>query len=67
MERKIRTLVYHPGRKYCDVPCLLIGGKKLTKKYGWQVGDHVEVLELKRGILIRKAGDENEQGQRSAE
>ena len=39
----------------------------MAEKYGWSVGGLVEVLELKRGILIRKAGDENEQGQRSAE
>jgi hypothetical protein len=54
MERKLRTLVYHPGRKSTDIPCLLIGGKKLAQKYGWEVGGLVEVLELPRGIFIRK-------------
>jgi len=53
MQRKLRTLVYHPGRESTDVPCLLIGGKKIAQKYGWEVGALVEVLELPRGIFIR--------------
>ena len=54
MQKKLRTLGYQPGRESTDVPCLLIGGKKLAQKYGWVVGGVVEVLELPRGIFIRK-------------
>jgi bifunctional DNA-binding transcriptional regulator/antitoxin component of YhaV-PrlF toxin-antitoxin module len=50
-----RTLIYHPGYKEADCPCLLIGNKHIAKKYGWQVGDQVEVVETAEGILIKKS------------
>ncbi len=54
MEKKLRTLVYRTGRKSKNIPCLLIGGKNLAQKYGWEVGGVVEILELPKGIFIRK-------------
>jgi hypothetical protein len=54
MQKKLRTLVYRPGLESANIPCLLIGEKKLAQKYGWEVGGLVEVLELPRGIFIRR-------------
>jgi hypothetical protein len=42
--KKLRTLVYHPAYKDV-VPCVLIGSKRIAQKYGWKVGDLVEVIE----------------------
>jgi hypothetical protein len=58
MKRTLRTLSYHPSynfdhREPC--PCFMLGNRRIAQKYGWHVGQLVEVLELKRGILIRKA------------
>jgi bifunctional DNA-binding transcriptional regulator/antitoxin component of YhaV-PrlF toxin-antitoxin module len=51
----LRTLSYHPAREGADCPCLLIGNRRIAKKYGWQVGDCVEVVETDEGILIKKS------------
>lgn len=54
MRKKVRTVTYRPGLQYCDTPCLTLGGRWLTKQYGWEVGDLVEVWELPAGIFIKK-------------
>jgi hypothetical protein len=54
MRKKIRTITYRPGLRYNNTPSFTIAGRWLTKDYGWQVGGRVEVLELAKGIFIRK-------------
>jgi len=51
----LRTLSYHPAYEESDCPCLLIGNRRIAKKYGWQVGDCVEVTETAEGVLIKKS------------
>jgi len=51
----LRTLSYHPAYEEADCPCVLIGNRRIAKKYGWQVGDYVEVVETDEGILIKKS------------
>jgi len=51
----LRTLSYHPAYDEADCPCVLIGNRRIARKYGWQVGDCVEVTETEEGVLIKKS------------
>ena len=51
----LRTLSYHPAYGEADCPCVLIGNRRIARKYGWQVGDSVEVTETDGGVLIKKS------------
>jgi hypothetical protein len=51
----IRILSYHPSYEEADCPCVLIGNRRIAQKYGWQMGDYVDVMETDEGILIRKS------------
>jgi hypothetical protein len=42
--KKLRTLGYHPAYKDL-VPCVLIGSKRIARKYDWKVGELVEIIE----------------------
>lgn len=42
--KKLRTLVYHPSYREL-VPSILIGSKRIARKYGWKVGELVEIIE----------------------
>ena len=41
---KLRTLVYHPSYREL-VPSILIGSKRIARKYNWKVGELVEIIE----------------------
>ena len=47
--KKLRTLVYHPAYKDL-VPCVLIGSKGIARKYGWRVGELVEIVETPKAL-----------------
>ena len=47
--KKLRTLVYHPAYKDL-VPSVLIGGKRIAQKYGWKVGELVEIIETPKAL-----------------
>lgn len=50
-----RKLSSHPSyTTYPECPCVLIGNREIAKKYGWEVGDVIEIIENENGILIRK-------------
>jgi hypothetical protein len=51
-----RKLSHHPSYyTYPECPCLLVGNRRIAKKYGWKVGDEVAVVERPDGILITKS------------
>jgi len=62
---KVRVLSKHPSYKKEDVPCILIAGKEIAKKYDWHVGDKVKVTLEEEGVKITK--ESNEQQQESKE
>lgn len=51
---KIRKLSKHPSYKKDPVPCILIAGREIAKKYGWKVGDLVNVILEDDGVKITK-------------
>jgi len=51
---KVRVLSKHPSYKKEDVPCILIAGKEIAKKYGWKVGDRVIVVLEEDSVRIIK-------------
>jgi hypothetical protein len=42
--KKLRTLVYHTSYREL-VPSILLGSKRIARKYGWKVGELVEIIE----------------------
>jgi len=54
MKMAVRVLSKHPSYKKEEVPCILIAGKQLIKKYGWKVGDKVRVDLEEDGVRIYK-------------
>jgi len=63
IEIMVRKLSKHPSYKKEEVPCILIAGKKLVKKYGWKVGDSVRVDLNDDGVRIYKINKEEQERQ----
>ena len=52
--KTIRKLTYQTGNSFNDVPELVIAGKFLKEKYGFEVGKFVIIEYLKDKIIITK-------------
>lgn len=52
MPKKIRRVTYRRW-KY---PCIMLEGHWLTKMYGLEIGDTVEVVFGKKNIIIKTGG-----------
>ena len=59
--KTIRKLTYQTGHLYNYYPELTIGGKFLIDKYGWKVGDNVNIKYLKDRIIIKNGGKNEKQ------
>jgi antitoxin component of MazEF toxin-antitoxin module len=52
---KLQTITYKPGERREQTPCIRIANK-LLKKYGFKIGDKVEVVYQKNKLTINKTG-----------
>ncbi len=52
---KFQTITYKPGDRRAQTPCIRIANK-LLKKYGFVIGDKVEVVYQKNKLTINKTG-----------
>ena len=59
--KAIRKLTYQTGNSHNYYPELTIGGRFLFDKYGWKVGDDVNVKYLKDRIIIKNGGKNEKQ------
>jgi DNA invertase Pin-like site-specific DNA recombinase len=50
---KFQTITYKPGERHEQTPCIRIANK-LLKKYGFEIGDKVEVVYQRNKLTINK-------------